>query len=400
MSDETATEPATPTRPLWRRLLWPDWPARKRILRVEAWVAVIASYALLALGYLWPQGYRNESPAYVLVAWAAFLSRVLQFHVGLLLLAIALVAAFGRGRRLFLAAVPPVLFTLAPAWWAYLPRTPPANTPSPALRVMTCNLLMVNRDTGPIIAEVLAARPDVLLLQEYTAEWHEAMTAAGVGRQLPYSSFVTRDDSFGVAVYSRFPLVGEVDNRFPLGRAGVEQTRAVVRVGGRDVAVYNVHLLPPRRLDYVIDGRLQFASLLDALAAEKLPYVLAGDLNLTGDTPQHYDLLRLGARDAHDAAGRGRGATWPVNSFLRYVPGLRMDHVYTGNGLAAVACETGEGRGSDHRPVIAAVAWDGSAPAAAAGPAPTSAEAPAPATAPSAPAPGAAPPGPGPTGSR
>jgi endonuclease/exonuclease/phosphatase (EEP) superfamily protein YafD len=260
---------------------------------------------------------------------------------------------------------------------------------------------MVNRNTGPIIAEVMAARPDVLLLQEYTAEWHEAMIAAGVANDLPFSSFVTRDDSFGVAVYSRFPFVGEVDNRFPLGRAGVEQTRAVVRVGGRDVAVYNVHLLPPRRLDYVIDGRLQFASLLEALAAEKLPFVLTGDLNLTGDAPQHSDLLRVGARDAHDAAGRGRGATWPVNSFLRYVPGLRMDHVYTGNGLDAVAYE---GRGSDHRPVIAAVAWDASAPAAAAGPAPTAAGAPAPATAPSAPAPEAAPPKPGPrpgqTGSR
>ena len=90
---------------------------------------------------------------------------VLQFHLGLLLLAVAFVAAFGRGRRLFLAAVPPVLFTLVPAWWACLRGTPPARPSPSAFRVMTCNLLMVNRDTGPIIAEILAARPDVLLLR-------------------------------------------------------------------------------------------------------------------------------------------------------------------------------------------------------------------------------------------
>jgi endonuclease/exonuclease/phosphatase (EEP) superfamily protein YafD len=343
------------------------------MLRIEAWVLVVGSYALLALAYLWPQDYRNEAPPYLTVAWLAFLARVLQFHLGLLLLAIAVVAALGRGRRLFLAATPPVLFTLVPVGRACLPRTSPSGVPPPAFRVMTCNLLMVNRDTAPIVAEIERARPDVLLLQEYTAEWHEAMTAAGAAKELPYRSFVTRDDSFGVAVYSRFPFVGEVDNRFPLGRAGVEQTRAVLRIEGRDVAVYNVHLLPPRRLDYVVDGRLQFAGLLDALAAEELPYVLAGDLNLTGDTPQHRDLIGAGARDAHDAAGRGRGATWPVNSFLRHVPGLRMDHVYAGNGLMPVTCVTGEGRGSDHRPVIAGVAWAAAAPAAEAGPSRTGA---------------------------
>jgi endonuclease/exonuclease/phosphatase (EEP) superfamily protein YafD len=381
MTDVVESKPAEAPRRLWRRLLWPDWRSRRRMLRVEAWVVVIASYALLTLAYLWPQDYRNESPGYVTVAWLAFLVRALQFHLGLLLLLIALVAAFGRGRRLFLAAAPPLLFTLVPAWRADLPGGPTA-TPPPAFRVMTCNLLMVNRDTGPLVAEVLAARPDVLLLQEYTAEWHDAMVAGGVVREMPHHCFVTRDDSFGVAIYSRFPFVGDVDNRFPLGRAGVEQTRAVVRVGGRDVAVYNVHLLPPRRLDYVVDGRLQFAGLLDALAGETLPYVLAGDLNLTGDTPQHRDLLRAGARDAHDSAGRGRGTTWPVNSFLRYLPGLRMDHVYTGNGLVPVTCETGEGRGSDHRPVIAGVAWAATSPAAAADRAPTAVRAAAPQAAP------------------
>jgi endonuclease/exonuclease/phosphatase family metal-dependent hydrolase len=146
-----------------------------------------------------------------------------------------------------------------------------------------------------------------------------------------------------------------VDDRLPLGHSFVPQTRAVVRFAGRDVAVYNVHLLPPRRLDYTIEGRLQFADLRDVLSAEKLPYVVAGDWNLTNDTPQHRALRRVGARDAHDLAARGRGATWPVNSFFRYLPGLRLDHVYLGPGLTARSCQTGTGQSSDHRPVVADV---------------------------------------------
>jgi endonuclease/exonuclease/phosphatase (EEP) superfamily protein YafD len=165
-----------------------------------------------------------------------------------------------------------------------------------------------------------------------------------------------------VAIYSKLPFAGQVENRLPLGRAFVEQTRAVVRVGGRDVAVYNIHLLPPRTLLYTLEGRLQFADLLETLSAEQLPYVVAGDFNLTNDTPQHAALRGIGARDAHDEAGRGRGATWPVSSFFRYLPGIRLDHVYVGPGLRAVRCETGTGRGSDHRPVVAEVTWDAPPP--------------------------------------
>ena len=133
-------------RLLLKRILLPPWAQRKRMLRVEAWSVVIASYVLLAIAYLWPQNYRNESPPFVIVAWLAFLVRVLQFHLGLLLLAVACVAAFVRGRRLLLAAAPPVLFTLGPAWWGYLrgPPARPAPLGAPVLRVMTANLLMVN----------------------------------------------------------------------------------------------------------------------------------------------------------------------------------------------------------------------------------------------------------------
>src|SRR4051812_26896513 len=115
---------ATPTLPRWKRLLLPSWTQRKRMLRVEAWGVVLAAYALLALAYAWPQNYRNELPAFVIAAWAAFMVRELQFHLGLFVAVIALVAAFVRGRRLFLAAVPLVLFTLGPPFWSYLRSAP------------------------------------------------------------------------------------------------------------------------------------------------------------------------------------------------------------------------------------------------------------------------------------
>jgi endonuclease/exonuclease/phosphatase (EEP) superfamily protein YafD len=345
-----------PPRRALRRFLWPDWSQRKRMLRVEAWVVVLAAWALLGFAHLWPQHYRNDGPSYVLASWAAILVRTLQFHLGLLLGLIALVAAFSRGRRLFIAAAPVALFTLTPAFVQYLPKSPP-KADGPTLRVMSVNLLMVNEHKAGIVGEIASARPDVVLMQEYTPQWHEALQA-GVGRDYPYTRTIAQDDSFGIAVYSRVPFVGEVDDALHLGRGVTPQMRAVVNFAGHDVALYNIHLLPPRGLDYVSEHRLQFADVLDRLRAERMPYVLAGDFNFPETCPQHNDVLAAGARESHEIAGQGRGATWPVNAVFRYLPGLRFDHVYLGRGLTAVRHEVGVGEGSDHRPVVVDVAMD------------------------------------------
>src|SRR5687768_15831181 len=231
-----------------RRYLWPTWEHRKRMLWREAWVVVVAAYPLLAFAYLWPLDWRNESPAYVLTWLIAFAVRVLQFHLGLLLLIVVVAAVWRKRRRLLLAAVPPALFTLVPAIIQFVPRQDEATAP-PTLKVMSVNLLMVNADTEGIIGEIRAAKPDVLMLQEYTAAWDEAIRKA-LGSQYPYASTVMRDDSFGIALFSRTRFAGEVDDRYPLGRAGVNQMRAEIDVQGRRFALYNVHLLPPRTLIY------------------------------------------------------------------------------------------------------------------------------------------------------
>jgi endonuclease/exonuclease/phosphatase (EEP) superfamily protein YafD len=156
-----------------------------------------------------------------------------------------------------------------------------------------------------------------------------------------------------MAVYSREPIEPDGSGPLRLGLFGVPQIRAVTRLGGRRVAVYNVHLLPPRRMDYTREHRRQLADLLDRLAEERLPLVLAGDFNFTPRTPDAEGLGGLGLADAHARGGWGRGTTWPVNSVLRWLPGLRLDQIWTSPDMVCVGCRTGDGPGSDHRPVVA-----------------------------------------------
>jgi endonuclease/exonuclease/phosphatase (EEP) superfamily protein YafD len=285
------------------------------------------------------------------------LIRALQYHLGMLAGVIGLAAIVARLWKLALAALIVVLFTLVPAWWHW---GPPGDAPAPSLRIMSVNLLIQNHEVQPILAEISAADPDVILLQEYGPRWHRAMQVV-LGRKYPYAGHIERDDSFGMAIYSRLPLVGDVDESISLGAGEAPQMRAVVNVGGQRVTIYNLHLLPPRNLAYTVEHRRQFADLIDRLAAEDAPLIIGGDLNFTESMTQHRRLRQIGLINAHDAAGRGRGATWPVNSILRYLPGLRLDHVYVGRGATAVQSRTGVGQTSDHRPLIVDVALSGQA---------------------------------------
>lgn len=354
--NETADKNDSPQRrSLAAKFLRPSWDERKRMLRIEAWVFVIAAYLLLAFAYLWPPAYERQSPIYVTVAWTAFMIRIFVFHLGLVLLIIAAIASYARRWRLTASVVPLLVITIGPTCRDFLPKAKP-TIQGEHVKVMSVNLLMINQNTGPIIEEIKRANPEVLLLQEYTDHWHEALQSA-IGKEYPHTAFERRDDSFGTAVYSRRPFEGPVQMSVPLGQGGEPQVRAVIRVNDRPVAFYNIHLLPPWGMEYTIENRREFADLLKVLSAERLPLVLAGDFNFTESTPNASELERLGLREAHRLGGWGRGTTWPVNSFFRWIPSLRLDHVYLSKELTCSMCRTGIGVGSDHRPVITVIGF-------------------------------------------
>ena len=321
----------------------------------QAWLVVVGSYAAIGFAFACPQDFRSTAAAYVCVAFAAFLIRTFLFHLGLLLLVIAFVAGLTRRWRLLGTALPLVAFTVGPDAWSYWPRSKP-TTARPTVRIMSVNLLGCNQRVAEVIGEVCDADPDLLVLQEYRRHWHQAFHRA-LQHDYPYNASFIREDDFGLAIYSRLRFAGPVDFGVPLGDAGTPQARAVLHVGERDVALYNVHFMPPKQLSWVMEQRREFADLLELLSDEELPIILCGDFNFTNASVFADELERLGLLDAHRISGRGRGATWPVLSFLRYLPAIRLDHIFLSMELTSTRSRTGVGHGSDHRPVIADVGF-------------------------------------------
>lgn len=314
-------------------------------------LALVVGYALLAIGLIWPFSLRETAPWPSLLMHIAFMVQTFSFHGGVAFACLALRSLIARQARLAILALPGAAICLAPTAISYMPREA-RPVSQPTVKLMSANLLAFNRDTGPIVAEIVAENPDVLMLQEFTPHWQAAIDTA-INDRYPHRVLMPQTDCFGLAIYSKRPFIGEPSTDVRLGREDSPQIRAVIDIGGRPVVFYDVHLVPPTTIAWSTEQRIELADLIERISRETDPVVVSGDFNLTPDSFHHAELRRAGFVDAHEIAGRGRGTSWPVKRWTRYVPGIRIDHIYLSRGLSAATSREGIGMGSDHRPVIA-----------------------------------------------
>jgi endonuclease/exonuclease/phosphatase (EEP) superfamily protein YafD len=285
-------------------------------------------------------------------AVAAFASRGWPFElfahfrwqlaaVGVLLLWVAY-----RRRRwphTFVAAV--VLLLNAAALRAPHVGVPPTEAcEGPTLRVATVNVWFANDDPARVLAWLHENPADVVVVQEVNARWAHALVRAK--RDYPHRHIVARDDPYGLALLSRWPIdrIEPVD----LARDGLPSLRANLRVENRDVQVIGLHthwpLLPA--LHRARDATLAVAASMAAARPDST--VLLGDLNVSPYVPAFTHLLETSRlRDAF--AEQGWRPTWQVWVWPLSLP---IDHVLVPRTACVSSARVGTAIGSDHRPVF------------------------------------------------
>src|SRR5689334_1310277 len=275
-----------------------------RVIRSVLWFAVLGANAALLLAYLLPQDFRDLSPIYLLLAFATFIVRSLQFQIALGLIACATIAWLMRSRLLTLIGFLPALVLLSPVAMEYLPKhesVPAGET----CHVMAANLLYLNQNTSAIVQQIRKANPDVLLVEEFT-QFQNAALQQQIGAEYPYQCIAADHGSSGIGIFSRIPMSDAGDIGLFSSR---QQLRATLHLPGGDVALYAVHLKCPQSIKSETAARIQTADLVDRLKREKLPILIGGDFNFTQDSPNAAALRDLGLVSTHEIAGHGRGVT-------------------------------------------------------------------------------------------
>lgn len=323
------------------------------------WSGVIVAYGVLAFGWLWKAGGAGMSDAAAQAAFAALIVQTFAFHGGLVLLVVLASALMLRMRLAALVLVPALAWTLGPAVWSWvrpLPAQPPAGTP--VLVVFSANVLYSNTHAEDLMSQVDRVDADVVLLQEFDAGPHAELERR-IREKYPHARTWPQSDSFGQAVFSRIPFESEPTLWWGGDYIRVPQLEFEVTFEGTRVAVWNIHPLPPAGNQYIIEQRGMIVSLgerVDAtMSADDAPdaIILAGDFNAPWGTGHLRELSATGLRDAHRAAGLGRGGTWPRNGVLRFAPSIALDHALYSGDLRCVHAAVGEDFGSDHRPIVA-----------------------------------------------
>lgn len=247
---------------------------------------------------------------------------------------------------------------------------PPAHGGCSVRREQTVRVLQFNIhfgvsrnggvDLGRLAAEIRAARPDLVSLNEVddgtrrSLRADEASYLAGAtglhavfGPNLPWQGGL-----FGNAILTRFPVLDSRNLRLPVA-AGLEPRgllTATVRLGGRTVSFASTHLSdgPEGRTSRIEQAQ----AVADLLRQASDPTILAGDLNAQpGSRPVR--ILRQELLDAQEEGGTGGGETIPETS-----PRSRFDYVLHDNALAVIPGSTRvlPSASSDHRAVLTELA--------------------------------------------
>jgi len=268
-----------------------------------------------------------------------------QYFAFLLLSCLGLLA----WRRPRLALVPALLLVL-PAWRLaplYLPGS--SATDEASLRVATFNVLTRNERFGEVIEWIRRTDPDFLYLPETNERWNRQLES--LDDDWPHHLDHPVAGNFGFSFRSKHPILA--DHTRDLGLLEIPLMELVVETPHGPVTVLGAHPVPPVNGLWSRERDGYLAELARVARDHEGRLVLLGDLNATRWSRAMRPLLS--ETPLHDTAeGHGFSATWHRVNPLAAIP---IDHILVQGFTACVSRSTGPDLGSDHRPVVAELAW-------------------------------------------
>ncbi len=207
------------------------------------------------------------------------------------------------------------------------------------------NVLTSNNKYSELMQIIRNENPDILILQETDDIW--LSNIEDIKKIYPYRIEHTRFDNFGMALYSKIPLINPAVVKWTELEVPIIKTQ--IKPGNEIYTIYAIHTLPPTSRDYLAKRNEMLAN-ITKITATKKNIIIAGDLNTTiYSRAYRKNISGAGLKDSQAETSTLSG-TW--NS--RHLPFFRisLEHVLTSQNIKTTSFRLGKFFGSDHFPIF------------------------------------------------
>lgn len=192
--------------------------------------------------------------------------------------------------------------------------------------------------------EIVRRSPDIVALLEIDSRW---ISELNIAQHYPHRIEVPHEqDDFGLALYSRFPLI---ENQEPNFRDTTPPViAAVLDVGEAGMTVplqlFLLHVTSPVSQERYLMGRRTLRRVATVVRRDERPMLVAADMNSTPWSAL-YKLFQYWTNLRNARGGSGIVRTWHAgNPLLRFM----LDHVLVDTQLSVSSAEPLPDLGSDH----------------------------------------------------
>ncbi len=265
--------------------------------------------------------------------------------IGALLM--ALLAAFAGRTTTMLIFMGLAAAAVALAWpWVQQP--PAVAATGPRFTLLTFNVYYNNPRLDRIAELVRETKPDIVVLLEVVPRVRPGLDA--VAAQYPYRVECWREKWGDALVLSRFPLT-DIHATLPEAKFRRPMGAVEVAIEGRKLTLFPAHLSLP----FPLNGRDmqtgEIEEIVTTIATVAGPRILTGDFNASSWAAT----MARPREQLNMTLLTGGDGTWPT--FLPRAMSMPIDHVLATQELALVSRKLLTVSGSDHRAVLAEIAF-------------------------------------------
>ncbi len=217
------------------------------------------------------------------------------------------------------------------------------------LKIISLNILSQNSEYEKVRKFIKKENPEIITIQEMSPKWEQELNQLKI--EYPYFLIESRNDNFGIAIYSKYPL--EDAEILHLNKENIPYPFGTVKINDQSISILGIHTMPPIGSEYFELRNRQLKSVNEFIKQQEGELILLGDLNCTSFS-SNLNILLEGTRLRDSRLGKGIQGSWSARMKLFY---LTLDHAFVTDKIQVLDRRIGEDLGSDHYPVILNVGW-------------------------------------------